>query len=119
MRWIGALGGLLMFGFGVTHSFVGWPALVTELRQWNVPAPVISGLTLPWHFTGLAMAVFGWIGVSVSWRRPPGAATTGLVVGSASVAFGIVSAFVVPVVPLLVYSLPGLLIVAGALPRRR
>ena len=41
------------------HSLLGWPALRARLADANVPAELVSGLAMGWHFAGLAMLVLG------------------------------------------------------------
>jgi hypothetical protein len=41
------------------HSLLGWPSLRARLADARVPADLVSGLAMGWHFAGLAMFVFG------------------------------------------------------------
>ena len=41
------------------HSLLGWPALRAKLADANVPAELVGGLGMGWHFAGLAMLVLG------------------------------------------------------------
>ena len=41
------------------HSVLGWPALRAKLADANVPADLVNGLGMGWHFAGLAMLVLG------------------------------------------------------------
>jgi len=43
------------------HSLLGWPALRARLAEANVPADLIGGLAMGWHFAGLAMLVLGML----------------------------------------------------------
>ena len=43
------------------HSLLGWPALRAKLADSNVPAGLIGGLAMGWHFAGLAMLVLGML----------------------------------------------------------
>jgi hypothetical protein len=46
------------------HSLLGWPALRAKLAEANVPADLVGGLGMGWHFAGLAMLL---LGVLVIW----------------------------------------------------
>ena len=41
------------------HSLLGWPALRAKLADANVPADLVAGLGMGWHFAGVAMLVLG------------------------------------------------------------
>ena len=43
------------------HSLLGWPALRARLADANVPAELVSGLGMGWHFAGVAMLVLGML----------------------------------------------------------
>jgi hypothetical protein len=46
------------------HSILGWPSLRARMAAANVPAELVGGLAMGWHFAGLAMLV---LGVLVLW----------------------------------------------------
>lgn len=41
------------------HSILGWPSLRARMASANVPAELVGGLAMGWHFAGLAMLVLG------------------------------------------------------------
>jgi len=41
------------------HSILGWPSLRARMASANVPAELVGGLGMGWHFAGLSMLVFG------------------------------------------------------------
>jgi hypothetical protein len=41
------------------HSLLGWPTLRARLAVANVPADLVEGLGMGWHFAGMAMLVLG------------------------------------------------------------
>lgn len=43
------------------HSLLGWPPLRARLADANVPAELVSGLGMGWHFAGVAMLVLGML----------------------------------------------------------
>jgi hypothetical protein len=58
---LGYLGGLLLIGSSVVHTVFGWRGLSTSLAKTNAPADLVMGLSMGWHFAGVAMFVFGCI----------------------------------------------------------
>lgn len=51
------------------HSLLGWPALRARLAEANVPADLVGGLAMGWHFAGIAMLV---LGILVFWLLTAG-----------------------------------------------
>jgi len=41
------------------HSLFGWPALRARMASGNVPADLVGGLAMGWHFAGLSMQIIG------------------------------------------------------------
>jgi hypothetical protein len=106
------------------HSLLGWPALRAKLADANVPAELVGGLGMGWHFAGLAMLV---LGILVLWmltesRRSGANVVLPLrIIGGAYELFAIGCFALLGWDPfLLTFLVPGtLLSVAAALMRRR
>jgi len=119
---IGLVGAVIMLLSSVPHSMMGWPAQRQVLLQAQVPASTILGLSVGWHFGGVAIAVFGFI-AAVSFLQvlrghaPHMRATT--VIGMAYTGFGIWAWLVTREAYALSFVVPGLLVLAGAVGHRR
>lgn len=62
---LGLVGGAMIIASAAAHSLLGWPQLRAALVQGGVPAALIPGLTVGWHFGGAAMLAFGIIVISL------------------------------------------------------
>jgi hypothetical protein len=60
---LGLIAGVIMVGTSAAHSLVGWPQLRRALTDADTPADLIVGLSIGWHFAGLAMLVFGALSI--------------------------------------------------------
>lgn len=58
---LGLLGGAALIASGAAHSLLGWNALDSALDAALVPTSLIRGLSIGWHFAGVAMLAFGVI----------------------------------------------------------
>jgi hypothetical protein len=58
---LGLLAGVLMILSSAAHSLLGWPGLRTELARTQAPERLVTGLSIGWHFAGVAMLGFGSI----------------------------------------------------------
>ena len=56
---LGFIGGGLILLNSAMHSFVGWPAISSEVAKTNAPADLVAGLAASWHFGGAAMLIIG------------------------------------------------------------
>jgi hypothetical protein len=119
---VGLVGSLLMMLSSLPHSLSGWPAQRAVLERAQVPADTILGLSIGWHFGGVAIAVFGLIATLsfvqvLRGHTPHMRATT--VIGLAYTGFGL-WAWVVTLQPFaLVFIVPGLLVLTGSTARGR
>lgn len=119
--FIGLIGSVLMLVSCIPHSLLGWPSQRQVLERSNVPADTILGLSLGWHFGGLAIAVFGLI-ASISFvqvlrgHAPHMRATT--IIGAAYAAFGVWGWWLTREPFALVFIVPGLLVLVGSLGQR-
>ena len=104
------------------HSLLGWPALRAKLAETNVPADLIGGLAMGWHFAGLAMLVLGilvfWL-LAISRRGAVSVALPLQIIGGAYELFAIGCFALLGWDPfLLTFLVPGTLLSgAGALMR--
>jgi hypothetical protein len=118
---VGFVGSLMMLASSVAHSGLGWPAQREILLQAQVPPDAIRGLSIGWHFGGLAIAVFGLVaGVSflqtLRGHAPHMRAT--VIIGFAYTGFGLWFWLLTREPFALVFVLPGLLVLTGALAQR-
>jgi hypothetical protein len=58
---LGVLAGVLMILSSAAHSLLGWPRLRSELVGTQASPDLITGLSIGWHFAGMAMFAFGCI----------------------------------------------------------
>jgi hypothetical protein len=56
---LGLLAGVLMILSSAAHSLLGWSGLRAELAKVQAPVNLVTGLSIGWHFAGLAMFAFG------------------------------------------------------------
>jgi hypothetical protein len=106
------------------HSILGWPSLRARMASANVPAELVGGLGMGWHFAGLSMLV---LGILVFWllaqtrRSTVNVALPLQVIGGAYELFAVgCFAFLGWDPFLLTFLVPGtLLTVAAALMRRQ
>lgn len=88
---IGLVGAVIVLLSSAAHSFMGWPAIRTQLVTANVPADLIFGLQVGWQFGGVCMVAFAVILIALFMRRLRGEAVStlpSLVIAIAYVAFG-------------------------------
>ena len=113
---------ILLLSSGM-HSVLGWSSLRARLAEANVPAELVVGLAMGWHFAGLAMLVLGilvlWL-LAESRRHAASIAFPLQVIGGAYELFAIgCFAFIGWDPFLLTFFVPGtLLSIAAALMRR-
>jgi hypothetical protein len=105
------------------HSLLGWPAVRAKLADANVPAELVGGLAMGWHFAGLAMLVLGVVVLWLLAEARRSAANVALplqIIGGAYELFAIGCFALLGWDPfLLTFLVPGtLLSVAAALMRR-
>ncbi len=118
---VGLVGSLAMLASSLPHSLMGWPAQREVLRQSQVPADTVLGLSIGWYFGGLAIAVFGLIATLsfvqvLRGHAPHMRATT--IIGTAYMGFGLWAWFVTREPFPLVFIVPGLMVLTGSLARR-
>ena len=58
---LGLLAGVLMILSSAAHSLLGWTQLRVALVATQAPPDLIKGLSIGWHFAGMAMFAFGCI----------------------------------------------------------
>lgn len=110
--------GFLLVSFGA-HTFLGWPALQTELAQTTVPVDLMGALRSGWIFGGVAMAGFGLIAgrqLVRAWRGVRDPAWTVGIIAAVYIGFGLWAMLgrgsVQPFY--LVFVVPGLMLAAAA-----
>lgn len=116
---VGMCAGLMLILSAGAHSLAGWPGLRAQLLSARVPADLIAGLGMGWHFGGASMLVFGVLMLALFIGRLRGeriASWPAMLVGGMYVAFAAVvtsqngwDAFY------LVFIVPGILLVLAAL----
>ncbi len=124
---LGLIAGVLLLASSAAHSLLGWPQLRHGLTEANAPADLIVGLSLGWHFAGVAMLVFGVIVVLLfadALRRQAVSLRPALLIGLAYLVFGTWALTASNLDPyFLVFIVPGVLLLlaawghAGATPR--
>jgi hypothetical protein len=64
---LGFAAGAMFVASSAAHSLLGWKGLSAELAKTTAPPDLVRGLSIGWHFAGLAMLAFGCI-VLLSFR---------------------------------------------------
>ena len=113
---------ILLLSSGM-HTLLGWPAVRANLADAHVPAELVVGLAMGWHFAGLAMLVLGilvlWL-LAESRRRATNVVLPLLVIGAGYVLFAIgCFAFIGWDPFLLTFFVPGALLSTAAVLMRR
>ncbi|MES2296486.1 MAG: hypothetical protein V4582_05560 [Pseudomonadota bacterium] len=116
---LGYVGAAILIASSAMHSLLGWPAAAASLAKAQVPADLVLGLALGWHFGGVAMLVLGTIVILQLRRGLDGAAMANRVIGAAYVLFGsagLVASVFDPF--MLIFIVPGVLLLASSWPQR-
>jgi hypothetical protein len=58
---LGFAAGAMFVASSAAHSLLGWKGLSSELAKASAPADLVLGLSIGWHFAGIAMLAFGGI----------------------------------------------------------
>jgi hypothetical protein len=116
---LGLIAGVVILASSAAHSLFGWPQLRRALTEADTPADLIVGLSIGWHFAGLAMLVFGALAVmlfSDALRRRPVSLRPVVLIGIAYLAFATWALTVSNLDPFfLTFLLPGALLLVGSL----
>jgi hypothetical protein len=122
-RALAIVAAVILVSSSGAHSLLGWPALRARMAADNVPADLVGGLAMGWHFAGLSMLVLGllvlWL-VAADRRGVTNVALPLQLIGGAYELFAVACFAVLGWDPfLLTFFVPGtLLSIAGALIRR-
>ena len=87
-RLPGLVAGATMALSALPHSLAGWPALAAQLNDAGVTPDLATGLSIGWHFGGVAMLVCGALVVHAFLPRTAPGSPAPLVIGLAYLAFG-------------------------------
>lgn len=115
---LGLLAGVLLVLSSAAHSLLGWKQLGIALANTQAPPDLVTGLSIGWHFAGLAMLAFGCIVLSTFTealrRRPVSFRPVGFI-ALVYIVFGIWALRVSNLDPFfLVFIVPGLLLAAAS-----
>ena len=115
---LGLVAGVLLVASSALHSLLGWPPFRDGLIRAEVPADLIVGLSLGWHFAGVSMLVYGLLMILLFWdalkQRPVSLRPARLIAGGYLV-FGVWALTVTNLDPFpLVFILPGLMLLVAA-----
>jgi hypothetical protein len=115
---LGLLAGVLLVLSSAAHSLLGWKQLGIALANTQAPPDLVTGLSIGWHFAGLAMLAFGCIVLSTFMealrRRPVSFRPVGFI-ALVYIVFGIWALRVSNLDPFfLVFIVPGLLLAAAS-----
>jgi len=82
--------GLILIASSAAHSLLGWPQLSMRLAAEHVPADLVAGLAMGWHFAGVAMLTLGLIALwlASAAQRPLSVRMPVGIIGIAYLAFG-------------------------------
>lgn len=115
---LGLLAGMLLVLSSAAHSLLGWKQLSRALTTTNAPPDLITGLSIGWHFAGVAMLAFGCIVLytftEALRRRPVSFRPVGFI-ALVYIVFGIWALTASNLDPFfLVFIVPGLLLAAAS-----
>jgi hypothetical protein len=118
---LAVVGAMMLIASSAAHSLLGWPSLRGRLTAASVPADLLAGLAMGWHFGGVAMLALGVIALWAAAERRSRAANFALaVIGAAYLAFGMGAAATLGWDPFqLIFLIPGALLAAAAALRPR
>jgi len=122
-RIVGTVVGVLFVLSALAHSLLGGKAMRTDLVAAQVPADLLQGALVGWHFGGVAMLAFGCIVLLTFVRRrnADGAALLpARIIAATYLAFGGGAFFYTKFEPFfLVFLVPGMLLAFAAFSPRR
>jgi hypothetical protein len=114
---LGLIAGVMILATSAAHSLLGWPRLRHALTEADTPADLIVGLSIGWHFAGLAMLVFGALTILLfadALRLRPVSLRPVLLIAIAYLVFGTWSLTVSSLDPFfLAFLVPGILVLVG------
>ena len=125
---IGLIAGVLLVLSSAAHSLLGWKQLGAALTAAGASADLITGLSIGWHFAGVAMLVFGCIVIATFvdvMRQRPVSLRPVACIAAAYLLFGVWALGVSGLNPFfLVFIIPGIMFAvvswrAGVVPVRR
>src|SRR5689334_13673597 len=115
---LGILCGIVLVASAGAHSLLGWPAMRAQLATAGAPRDLVTGLSIGWHFAGLAILLFGVLALwlfAESLRGRPVSLRPLVLVGVAYAAFGVWALAVGDMNPFfLIFVVPGLLLAVAA-----
>ena len=115
---LGLIAGVVILASSVAHSLLGWPQFRRALTEADTPADLIVGLSLGWHFAGLAMLVFGVLTIMLftsALRHRPVSLRPVVLIGIAYLVFATWALTVSNLDPFfLTFLLPGALLLVGS-----
>jgi hypothetical protein len=115
---LGLIAGIMILATSAAHSLIGWPRLRHALTEADTPTDLIVGLSIGWHFAGLAMLVFGALSILLfadALRGRPVSLGPVLLIGIAYLVFGTWSLTVSNLDPLFLgFLVPGILLLVGS-----
>jgi hypothetical protein len=115
---LGYITGAMMVLSSGAHSLLGWPSTTAKLAKTNVPADLVRGLTIGWHFGGFSILTFGaiviWTFTNVLRNRPV-SLVPALLIGIAYLATGIWALVYSGMNPFfLIFIIPGAMLIAAS-----
>jgi hypothetical protein len=123
IRWrvlLGFVAGAMLIASSAAHSLLGWTQLRASLAKSEAPADLVTGLSIGWHFAGVAMLAFGCIVLTIFadlLRRRSVSVRPALVIAVVYVAFGIWALIISDNDPFFyVFIVPGFLLAVAAWP---
>jgi len=116
---LGVLCGVILVGSAAAHSLLGWPALRGQLERGGAAPDLVTGLSIGWHFAGMAILLFGILALWQFGAMLKGHAVSLrplVLVGAAYAAFGVWALVVGQMNPffLIVFVVPGILLAIAA-----
>jgi hypothetical protein len=115
-RVLGLIASVILIISSAMHSFMGWPAMESQLKKYDVGNDLITGLKIGWLFGGVAILVFGIIALRTFLRRTD--TIPAFVIGVVYTLFGAWALVASSFNPFFaIFLVPGLLLIAAAWPR--
>jgi hypothetical protein len=114
----GLVAGIILILSSGAHSILGWTAISGQLAAVHIPADLMTGLKMAWHFGGVTTLVLGIIVVMLFLQRLRGqlvSKTPALVIAIGELAFGAWALAVTNLDPFgFIFIVPGVLLAIAA-----
>lgn len=114
---LGLIAAAILFLSAGAHSLLGWKSIQPRIEAFSVPADLVTGLRLGWHFGGAAMLVFGIIAAWVFLQRLRGVSVPAFPVVAIGVVYALYGAWAMSITGepfFAIFIVPGVLLLLAS-----